>query len=75
MLQDGSFEELDALLVDERDRDLIRRIENLYGASQNDKKVVGVIYEAMHIRNVTRFLLHKLNYKVAKAEWVTVFDL
>jgi len=75
LLQDESFEKLDALLVDERDRKLIDSIEKLHDASRQDKKVVGVVYGAMHIRNAISFLLHKLNYRVAKAEWVTVFDL
>jgi hypothetical protein len=37
--------------------------------------MVGVVYGAMHMRNAINFLLNVLNYRVAKAEWVTVFDL
>jgi hypothetical protein len=75
LLQDESFEKLDTLLIDERDRKLIDSIGELHDSSQGDKKTVGVVYGAMHMRNVINFLLHKLNYRVAKAEWVTVFDL
>src|SRR5688572_15388634 len=75
LLQDDDFDKLDALLIDERDRRLIRNIANLDEANGKDKKTVGVVFGAMHMRNITGFLLHKLKYRIAKAEWVTVFDL
>ena len=75
LFQDESFEKLDTLLIDERDRKLIGSIGELHDSNREDKKTVGVVYGAMHMRNVINFLLHKLNYRVAKAEWVTVFDL
>src|SRR5262245_10079229 len=75
LLQDESFEKLDTLLVDERDRQLITNLKKLHDSQRQDKKIVGVVYGAMHMRNAMRFLLGDLKYKVAKAEWVTVFDL
>lgn len=48
---------------------------NVRSAVYHLKKVIGVVYGAMHMRNVIRFLLSGLNYRVAGAEWVTVFDL
>ena len=75
LFQDDDFDKLDALLIDERDRRLIHHIECLHQKSGKDKKIVGVVYGAMHMRNATNFLLQKLNYRIAKAEWVTVFDL
>jgi hypothetical protein len=33
------------------------------------------VYGARHMRNTMTFLMQKLNYRVAKAEWVKVFDL
>ncbi len=75
LLQDESFEKLDTLLLDERDQKLITHLQNLYDSHRQDKKLVGVVYGAMHMRNAIRFLLRKLNYRVARAEWVTVFDL
>ena len=75
LLEDDDFDKLDALLIDERDRRLIRSIANLDAANGKDKKTVGVVFGATHMRNVTNFLLHKLKYRIAKAEWVTVFDL
>jgi hypothetical protein len=75
LFQDESYEKLDGLLIDERDRRLIDRIGELHDSARLEKKIVGVVYGAMHMRNVIGFLLHRLNYRVAKAEWVTVFDL
>src|SRR5262245_20150859 len=75
LFRDESFEKLDALLLDERDRRLITHIQKLYDSHRQDKKIVGVVYGARHMRNIIRFLLGRLNYRVAKAEWVTVFDL
>jgi len=73
--QDESFEKLDTLLLDERDRWLITHLQKLSDSHRQDKKIVGVVYGARHMRNIIRFLLGRLNYRVAKAEWVTVFDL
>jgi hypothetical protein len=75
LFQDESIEKLDTLLVDERDRKLIDSIGKLHDSDQRDKKRIGIVYGAMHMRNVIRFLLRELGYKVAKAEWVTIFDL
>ena len=75
LFQDEGFEKLDGLLIDERDRRLIDRIEKLHDSARPEKKTVAVVYGAMHMRKVIGFLLHRLNYRVAKAEWVTVFDL
>jgi hypothetical protein len=75
LFQDDNFDKLDGLLLDERDRRLIRKIESLHQTNGKDKKIVGIVYGAVHMRNVTSFLLQRLNYRIARAEWVTVFDL
>src|SRR5499426_125261 len=75
LLQDESFDKLEALLSDERDRWLITHIQKLYDSHGRDRKTVGIVYGARHMRNIVRFLLARLNYRVAKAEWVAVFDL
>jgi hypothetical protein len=75
LFADESSEKLDSLLIDERDRKLIDKIATLHDAGWRDAKTVGVIYGATHMRNVTSFLLDRLHYRVAEAEWVTVFDL
>jgi hypothetical protein len=74
LLEDEDFEPLDSLIVDERDRILIRHIAELEN-QQKEAKRIGIVYGARHMRSVTRFLMQSLNYRVAKAEWVKVFDL
>jgi hypothetical protein len=73
LLEDERFADLDSLLIDERDRTLLGNIKRVY--ESGGTKTVGVIYGARHMRNVVDFLMRTLNYRVAKAEWVTVFDL
>ena len=73
LFEDDGFEDLDSLLIDQRDRMLLGNIKRVYESGGN--KAIGVIYGARHMRNAVDFLLRKLNYHVAKAEWVTVFDL
>src|ERR1051325_9939803 len=71
---DEDFEPLDSLIIDERDRILIERIARLED-QQNGARQIGIVYGARHMRNTIRFLMQKLNYRIAKAEWVKVFDL
>jgi hypothetical protein len=75
LFQDDDVDKLDALVIDERDRSLIRNIRSLHEETGNDKKTVGIVFGATHMRSVTSFLLHKLKYRIVNAEWVTVFDL
>jgi hypothetical protein len=71
---DEDFEALDSLIVDERDRILIEHLTKLED-HQMEAKQIGIVYGAGHMRSTIRFLMQKLNYRVAKAEWVKVFDL
>jgi hypothetical protein len=73
LLEDERFADLDSLLIDERDRTLLGNIKRVY--ESGDIETVGVIYGARHMRNSVDFLMRNLNYHVARAEWVTVFDL
>lgn len=75
LLQNANLEKFDNLLIDKRDRMLIDNIVRLHDTDRHDKKTVAVVYGAMHIRNIISFLSYKLNYKITKAEWVTVFEL
>lgn len=80
LYQDEMLDNMDALLVDERDRHLIRQIESLHNAATSkvgttDVQTIGILYGAWHMRAVMRFLLDDLKYRVADAEWITVFDL
>jgi len=55
LLQDDDFNELDALLIDERDRRLIRNIASLDERTEKIKRTVALLFGAMHMRNVTSF--------------------
>jgi hypothetical protein len=73
--EDENFEQLDSLLVDERDQKLIEHIAKLDEERSEESQRVGIVYGAFHIRSTVAFLMQKLEYRVAKAEWVKVFDL
>ena len=73
--KDESFEQLDSLLIDERDQKLIEHITRLDAERLKQTQVVGIVYGAFHMRSIIAFLMQKLNYRVAKADWVKVFDL
>jgi hypothetical protein len=69
-----NFEAFDSLIINERDRILIEHVTKLED-EQNGAKQIGIVYGARHMRNTMRFLMQELDYRVAKAEWVKVFDL
>lgn len=71
---DENSEAFDSLIVNERDRVLIEHVAKLE-EQQNEPRQIGIVYGARHMRNMMRFLMQELNYRVAKAEWVKVFDL
>jgi len=71
---DEDFEPLDSLIVDERDRILIEHVARLEN-QQKEAKQIGIVYGARHMRSTMRFLMKRLNYRIANAEWVTVFEL
>jgi hypothetical protein len=72
---DDSFEELDALMIDERDRKLIEYITKFNDERSEKPQRIGIVYGAFHMRGIMAFLMQKLNYRVSKAEWVKIFDL
>jgi len=69
-----NFDAFDSLIINERDRILIEHVTKLED-QQNGAKQIGIVYGARHMRNTMRFLMQELDYRVAKAEWVKVFDL
>ncbi len=73
LFQDDDSEQLDGLLIDARDSVLIDAVGKLLANAHNER-LVGIVYGATHMRNVISFLLQS-GYTVAKAEWVTIFDL
>ncbi len=68
------FEPLNTLIVEERDRILLEHVTRLEDA-QNGARQIGIVYGAHHMRTTMRFLMQEMDYRIAKAEWVKVFDL
>jgi len=75
LYRSDDIDKMNAVLLDKRDQKLIQHIERLRFANGSAKKTVGILYGAMHMRNVSNFLLDDLKYSIEKAEWVKVFDL
>lgn len=73
--QDNKTEKLDAVLVVERDKVLIENIKKAISENHEVKMKIGILYGAVHMRNVVSFLINDLNYKIADSEWLVVFDL
>ena len=71
-LRDHSPEFHNALL-DRRDAKLIAAVEAAV-AERTAPAVIGVIYGAAHMRSVTDVLMSKYHFRVAHAEWLTVFE-
>jgi pheromone shutdown protein TraB len=72
---DEELGKLDRLIVDERDQVIIRNIDQLYETRGKERKIVGIVYGARHMRNITMHLSEKLGYSITGSEWITVFDL
>ena len=69
------FDAFDDLVMDQRDVILIDRIKSLVDERPSESRRVGIVYGAHHMRSVTRLLVGTLRYRVAGAEWITVFPL
>jgi len=72
--QDDYFDKVDDLIVDERDKVVLSHITRLDQAASTQKQLVAVLFGARHMRAVSALLLHRLGYRIAQSEWITVFD-
>lgn len=68
------FEDLDELLVDERDRRLIDTLTTIHETSDGRPLKVGVVYGAQHMIAVVHTLSARFGYVPRAASWLTVFD-
>ena len=75
ILRSDDLREMDAVLLDWRDRRLIEVIEQERGDPDNTERTIAVVYGAKHMPAVIRHLTGDGGYRVAESEWVTVFDL
>ena len=72
--EDEDFAPLHTLLIDGRDRILLEQVAKLLNQNQHARRI-AIVFGAEHMRNAMKFLMQSHKYYVAKAEWVTVFDL
>jgi hypothetical protein len=68
------FEALDRLVVDDRDRLLVRALDAIHQQRGHEAVEVAVVYGAGHMPAVVRYLTARLGYRAASAEWFTVFE-
>src|SRR5207249_1145298 len=72
----GDFDPVDEAIINRRDARLLEHLQQAYQDQTPDApRVIGVVWGARHMRAVTRLLMGKLKYRVATAEWITVFTL
>lgn len=69
------YEKVTEVLLDWRDKRLLDVIEQQRQRHKNADLRIAVLYGARHMRAVIRHLVEKRGYRVAKAEWATVFTL
>jgi hypothetical protein len=65
--------EFNKAFLDRRDAKLTAAVEAVL-ADPKAPPVIGVIYGARHMRAATDLLMNKHGFRVAHAEWLTVFD-
>jgi hypothetical protein len=68
------FEALDRLVVDDRDRLLVRALDSIHQQRRHQEVEVAVVYGAGHMPAVVQHLSARLGYRAASAEWFTVFE-
>lgn len=63
------------VILDWRDRHLLDVIEEYRSSNQTRDISIGVFFGAGHVKAVVHHLVGKHGYRIAQAEWVTVFTL
>jgi hypothetical protein len=74
-MDDSTWEGFDSLVLHKRDQVFLRKLEEYYKENRNSGFRVGILYGAGHMRAIFGFLSRRLGYRVAEAEWVSVFYL
>ncbi len=72
-LQREAFEDMDTVVVDERDALLVDALVSIHSQRSAEAVSVGVVYGAAHMPAVAAGLLARLGYRARSAEWLTVF--
>lgn len=69
------FEDLDRLILDERDKLLLDALASIHEQRRNEPIEVAVVYGAAHMRAVVHYLSTRFGYRPADADWLDVFEL
>lgn len=72
--RDEEMERFARLMGGDRNQALSQHIKGLYESRKREQIKVGIPYGAKHMSRVEKYLERRLGYRVAKREWVTVFD-
>jgi hypothetical protein len=73
-LTNDAFENMDDVVVTERDRMLLEALLSIHAAHSSEDMSVGVVYGAGHVPGVAGVLVTRLGYRPRSAKWLTVFD-
>lgn len=73
--EDLQWEEAKEVLLTWRDSHLLKKIDEQIDRHINSKKDIAIIYGALHMRAVIKYLIDVKGYRVRESEWVTVIAL
>lgn len=69
----GKGSKINELFIKKRDRRLIHHMERQMNIHAKEPKTIGILFGAIHILAVMKYLIDELNYKVKSAEWLIAF--
>lgn len=73
LFSDKHTEKLDDILLNERDKIVVKCISNLL--VRNDSLTIAVVFGASHMRRIVEYLYGEQGFRITNSEWLTVFDL
>ena len=72
---DDDWENAKDVLVDWRDENLLRILDDTLSKHNAENVNIGIVYGAGHMRAVMRYLMDHYNYRVIDSEWLEVIAL
>lgn len=72
---DDDWEKAKDVLLDWRDENLLRIIDETVSKRKTENVSIGIIYGAGHMRAVVKFLINHYGYHVTDSEWLEVIAL
>jgi len=68
------YERFDNIILRDRDKRLIDVLSKTIECEKENNVKVAIVYGALHMRAITRYIMDHYNYQVKDSEWITVFD-